>query len=76
MLTLLGSAPHLIPFLLDSLSKKEEWNDSEDWTVSKAALCCLNIVTDLLPDTSVMPLILPFVKQNIRSEVVIALIRN
>lgn len=59
----------MVPFLLESLSKKEKWNEADDWTVAKAALCCLNIVTDLLEDTFVVPLIMPFVQNNIKSQV-------
>lgn len=60
---------HLGPVLLESLAKQDEDADVEDehYNVSMAAALCLSLVSQTIEDL-VVPVIMPFVQNNIQNE--------
>lgn len=53
--------------LLWLLSKKEDEEDEDEWSVSMAAATCLNSLSTCVADT-IVPQVLPFIEANIRQE--------
>ncbi|XP_013386092.1 importin subunit beta-1 [Lingula anatina] len=61
-----GALQYLIPILTQVLTKQEEFDDDDDWNPCKAAGVCLMLMATCCED-DVVPLVLPFVKDNIQS---------
>ncbi|XP_019853838.1 PREDICTED: importin subunit beta-1 isoform X2 [Amphimedon queenslandica] len=59
-----GALHFLLPILLRILAKQEEYDDEDDWVPSKAAGVCLSLMASCTED-SIVPLVIPFVKENI-----------
>jgi importin subunit beta-1 len=57
---------HLIPLLLECLTKQEEDGDDDDWGVAEAGGTCLSLCAQVVGD-DVVDLIVPFVTQNIQA---------
>ena len=64
-----AAAEHLGPVLLEALTKQDEEADIDDehYNVSMAAAMCLSLVAQTIEDL-VVPVIMPFVQQNIQNE--------
>ena len=62
-----AALPHLVPLLLEQLTKQEEGQETDDgvWNVSMAAGTCLAICASVAGD-AVVPLVMPFVTSNIQ----------
>jgi len=60
-----GALAYLAPILLEILTKQES-HDDEDWTPHKAAGVCLMLLASCCSN-DIIPFVLPFVEQNIRS---------
>lgn len=61
-----GALQYLAPVLMDKLTKQEEIDDEDDWNPSKAAGVCLMLLATCCED-EIVPHVLPFVKENIKS---------
>ncbi|XP_071449486.1 importin subunit beta-1 [Hetaerina americana] len=61
-----GALQYLVPVLMQKLTKQEEFDDEDDWNPSKAAGVCLMLLATCCED-AIVPFVLPFVKQNIKS---------
>jgi len=61
-----GALQFLVPVLMTKLTKQEEFDDEDDWNPSKAAGVCLMLLATCCED-SIVPYVLPFVKENIKS---------
>ena len=63
-----AALPHLVPLLLEQLTKQEEGQETDDgvWNVSMAAGTCLALCASVAGD-AVVPLVMPFVTQHIQS---------
>lgn len=61
-----GALQYLIPVLMEKLTKQEEYDDEDDWNPSKAASVCLMILSTCCEE-EIVPFVLPFVKENIKS---------
>jgi len=61
-----GALQYLIPVLTVSLTKQEEFDDDDEWNPCKAAGVCLMLIATCCED-SIIPHVLPFVKDNISS---------
>ncbi|XP_067001401.1 importin subunit beta-1 isoform X2 [Anabrus simplex] len=62
-----GALQFLVPVLMQKLTKQEEYDDEDDWNPSKAAGVCLMLLATCCED-DIVPYVLPFVKDNIKSE--------
>lgn len=62
-----GALPNLGPLLTTALTKQDEDPDDENWNMSMAAATCLGLIATTVED-EVVPVIMPFVEQNIQSE--------
>ncbi|KAK7111932.1 hypothetical protein V1264_011476 [Littorina saxatilis] len=60
-----GALQYLVPLLLATLAKQEEYDDDDEWNPCKAAGVCLMLMATCCED-DVVPHVLPFVKDNIR----------
>ncbi|XP_025092780.1 importin subunit beta-1-like isoform X1 [Pomacea canaliculata] len=60
-----GALQYLVPLLLGTLTKQEEYDDDDEWNPCKAAGVCLMLMATCCED-DVVPFVLPFVKDNIR----------
>lgn len=60
-----GALQYLVPLLLNTLAKQEEYDDDDEWNPCKAAGVCLMLMATCCED-DVVPHVLPFVKDNIR----------
>ncbi|KAL8619198.1 Importin subunit beta-1 [Nucella lapillus] len=60
-----GALQYLVPLLLGTLAKQEEYDDDDEWNPCKAAGVCLMLMATCCED-DVVPHVLPFVKDNIR----------
>lgn len=60
-----GALQHLVPILLQTLTKQDEHDDDEDWTPHKAAGVCLMLLASVCKD-DIIPYVLPFVQENIQ----------
>ena len=63
-----AALPHLVPLLLEQMTKQEEGQESEEgvWNVSMAAATCLALCSQVAGD-AVVPLVMPYVQQHIQS---------
>jgi importin subunit beta-1 len=63
-----AALPHLVPLLLEQLTKQEEGQETDDgvWNVSMAAGTCLALCASVAGD-AIVPLVMPFVTQHIQS---------
>ena len=55
----------IVPLLMQTLTKQEEFDDEDDWNPCKAAGVCLMLLATCCED-DVVPHVLPFVKENIK----------
>ncbi|XP_017769525.1 PREDICTED: importin subunit beta isoform X3 [Nicrophorus vespilloides] len=62
-----GALQYIIPVLLQKLTKQDELDDDDDWNPSKAAGVCLMLLATCCED-EIVPHVLPFIKENIKSE--------
>ncbi|XP_046482449.1 importin subunit beta-1 isoform X1 [Neodiprion pinetum] len=62
-----GALQFLVPVLMQKLTKQEEFDDEDDWNPSKAAGVCLMLLASCCED-AIVPYVLPFVKEHIKSE--------
>nr|CAH7741023.1 unnamed protein product [Callosobruchus chinensis] len=62
-----GALQYIVPILLQKLTKQEELDDEDDWNPSKAAGVCMMLLATCCED-EIVPHVLPFVKENIKSE--------
>eukprot|EP00092_Neocalanus_flemingeri_P018212 GFUD01019711.1.p1 GENE.GFUD01019711.1~~GFUD01019711.1.p1 ORF type:complete len:888 (-),score=232.22 GFUD01019711.1:798-3461(-) len=60
-----GALQFLVPALMSSLTKQDEYDDEDDWNPCKAAGVCLMLLATCCED-DVVPHVLPFVKDNIK----------
>ncbi|KAL8564063.1 Importin subunit beta-1 [Nucella lapillus] len=60
-----GALQYLVPLMLGSLAKQEEYDDDDEWNPCKAAGVCLMLMATCCED-DVVHHVLPFVKDNIR----------
>jgi importin subunit beta-1 len=62
-----AALPHLVPLLLEQLTKQEEGQETDDgvWNVSMAAGTCLALCASVADD-AIVPLVMPFVTANIQ----------
>ncbi|KAK2582207.1 hypothetical protein KPH14_004559 [Odynerus spinipes] len=61
-----GALQYLVPVLMKKLTKQEEFDDEDDWNPSKAASVCLMLLSTCCEE-AIVPFVLPFVKDNIKS---------
>ncbi|XP_076241578.1 importin subunit beta Fs(2)Ket isoform X3 [Calliopsis andreniformis] len=61
-----GALQYLVPVLMKKLTKQEEFDDEDDWNPSKAAGVCLMLLSTCCEE-AIVPFVLPFVKDNIKS---------
>nr|XP_033332037.1 importin subunit beta-1 isoform X1 [Megalopta genalis] len=61
-----GALQFLVPVLMKKLTKQEEFDDEDDWNPSKAAGVCLMLLSSCCEE-AIVPHVLPFVKDNIKS---------
>lgn len=62
-----GALQFLSPLLMEKLTKQEEFDDEDDWNPSKAASVCLMLLATCCEE-EIVPHVLPFVKEHIKSE--------
>lgn len=62
-----GALQYLVPLLLASLTKQEEFDDDDEWNPCKAAGVCLMLMASCCED-DIIPHVVPFVKDNIHHE--------
>eukprot|EP00529_Nitzschia_sp_RCC80_P000240 CAMPEP_0113495280 /NCGR_PEP_ID=MMETSP0014_2-20120614/29532_1 /TAXON_ID=2857 /ORGANISM="Nitzschia sp." /LENGTH=864 /DNA_ID=CAMNT_0000389181 /DNA_START=9 /DNA_END=2603 /DNA_ORIENTATION=- /assembly_acc=CAM_ASM_000159 len=55
---------HLVPILLDTLTKQDEHVDEDEYTVHMAGQICLTSISQTVED-AVVPVVMPFINQNI-----------
>jgi len=60
-----GALQFLVPALMQSLCKQEEFDDEDDWNPYKAAGVCVMLLATCCED-DIVPHVLPFVKDNIK----------
>lgn len=61
-----GALQYLVPVLMEKLTKQEEYDDDDDWNPCKAASVCLMILASCCEE-DIVPFVLPFVKEHIKS---------
>lgn len=61
-----GALQYLVPVLMEKLTKQEEYDDEDDWNPSKAASICLMLLSTCCEE-EIVPHVLPFVKEHIKS---------
>lgn len=59
-----GAMQFLVPVLLLTLTKQEEYDDEDDWNPCKAAGVCLSLMAGCCED-DLVPYVIPFIKSNI-----------
>ncbi|XP_028402951.1 importin subunit beta-1-like [Dendronephthya gigantea] len=62
-----GALQYLVPLILETLCKQEEFDDEDDWNPSKAAGVCLMLLAQCC-ENDVVPYVLPFVESTIGDE--------
>lgn len=62
-----GALQFIVPILMQTLTKQEEFDDEDDWNPCKAAGVCLMLLATCCED-DVVPHVLPFVKENIKHQ--------
>lgn len=60
-----GALQFIVPILMQTLTKQEEFDDEDDWNPCKAAGVCLMLLATCCED-DIVPHVLPFVKDNIK----------
>ena len=60
-----GALQFIVPILMQTLAKQEDFDDEDDWNPCKAAGVCLMLLATCCQD-DVVPHVLPFVKDNIK----------
>ena len=45
-----GALAQLVPRLLELMERQDEDDDPSEWTVSKAACCCLDLIAQTVKD--------------------------
>lgn len=60
-----GALQFIVPLLMQTLAKQEEFDDEDDWNPCKAAGVCLMLLATCCQD-DIVPHVLPFVKENIK----------
>jgi len=58
---------HLVPFLLETLTKQEEDSEDDDFTLHMAGFICLTCISQTVED-AIVPVMMPFVQSNIQNE--------
>ncbi|XP_052230291.1 importin subunit beta-1-like isoform X2 [Dreissena polymorpha] len=61
-----GALQYLVPILLTSLTRQEEYDDDDEWNPCKAAGVCLMLMASCCED-DIINHVLPFVKDNIQN---------
>lgn len=61
-----GALQYLVPIIMQTLTKQDESDDEDDWNPCKAAGVCLMLMATCCED-SIVPHVLPFVKDNIKN---------
>ncbi|XP_035661965.1 importin subunit beta-1-like isoform X2 [Branchiostoma floridae] len=61
-----GALQYLVPILMHTLTKQEEFDDDDDWNPCKAAGVCLMLLATCCEDDVVKP-VLPFIQEHIKS---------
>merc|ERR1719242_455551 len=61
-----GALQYIMPIILETLAKQEEFDDDDDWNPSKGASMCLSLLATCCKN-DVLPHTLPFVESNIKS---------
>lgn len=61
-----GALQYLVPIIMQTLTKQDESDDEDDWNPCKAAGVCLMLMATCCED-SIVPHVLPFVEENIKS---------
>ncbi len=58
-----AALPHLVPMLLEQLTKQDESQDQEEgtWNMAMAGGTCLDLVAQTVGD-AVVPLVMPYVQ--------------
>ena len=62
-----GALQFIVPILMQTLTKQEEFDDEDDWNPCKAAGVCLMLLASCCED-DIVPHVLPFVKANIKHQ--------
>ena len=62
-----GALQFIVPILMQTLTKQEEFDDEDDWNPCKAAGVCLMLLAQCCED-DIVPHVLPFVKANIKHQ--------
>lgn len=62
-----GALQYLVPLLLITLAKQEEYDDDDEWNPCKAAGVCLMLMATCCED-DIINYVLPFVKDNIHNQ--------
>eukprot|EP00607_Mallomonas_marina_P010538 CAMPEP_0182418286 /NCGR_PEP_ID=MMETSP1167-20130531/2761_1 /TAXON_ID=2988 /ORGANISM="Mallomonas Sp, Strain CCMP3275" /LENGTH=853 /DNA_ID=CAMNT_0024592429 /DNA_START=51 /DNA_END=2612 /DNA_ORIENTATION=- len=60
------AAPLLVPILLETLTKQDDTDSDESWNIAMAGATCIDAMSQTTKD-QIVPLVLPFVQQNIES---------
>ncbi len=60
-----GALQFIVPILMHTLTKQEEFDDEDDWNPCKAAGVCLMLLATCCED-DIVDHVLPFVKENIK----------
>ncbi|XP_019637100.1 PREDICTED: importin subunit beta-1-like isoform X3 [Branchiostoma belcheri] len=61
-----GALQYLVPILMLTLTKQEEFDDDDDWNPCKAAGVCLMLLATCCEDDVVKP-VLPFIQEHIKN---------
>ncbi|KAG1714873.1 Importin subunit beta-1 [Nymphon striatum] len=61
-----GALPYLVPVLMQTLTKQEEFDDDDDWNPCKAAGVCLMSLANCCED-DIVQYVLPFVNNNVEN---------
>ncbi|CAN0300534.1 unnamed protein product [Phaeothamnion confervicola] len=59
------AVPHLVPLLLETLTKQQEDHDDDEWGIATAGATCLGLVAQLVEDP-VVDVVVPYVTANIQ----------
>lgn len=59
-----GALQFLVPILLLTLAKQEEFDDEDDWNPCKAAGVCISLMANSTDD-AIIPHVIPFVKEHL-----------
>lgn len=61
-----GALPYLVPILLHTLAKQEEYDDEDDWNPCKAAGVCLSLMASCC-ENDIVPPVVVFVKEHLQN---------